>query len=298
MDTIKDRLLQLCVRSGKDYRALARQRRAPAGLASSPDASDAGSPPGAQQQTDGPAPDAAAAASSSSSSAGSSDAGSRPSSADAKVQAADFGLSARPGEALPGELFVGVFSEGELVSAWVHMVSSEEMSTGREDVPTAFGRSLWVSRFAEAPAAARRRKPQRAAYFTFTMLCGPEGCRKATDEGGALAAPDYLALARRYQRIYIEGVPTFLPKQRDEARRFVTMIDVFYEAGTRVFAAAEMPGDQLFYKLLHAVAQHGVDPNLGRATRLPKHVFQVRGGIGQLLSVAVKCTCAAPFHLI
>ena len=56
-----------------------------------------------------------------------------------------------------------------------------------------------------------------------------------------LAAPDYLAVAERFDTVFLERVPELTPARRNEARRFVTLIDALYEARTRlvVLAAAE-----------------------------------------------------------
>lgn len=294
MDTVKDRLQQLCVRSGKDYRALAlaKQGKAP-GAAKTPGAQKtaaAAAPAAAAVKkaalafsggkkavpTTAPAP-AAAKKASSTTIAPPPDLGPRPTSADVGWLP-NVHLTKRPPVAVTGELFYGVFADGELYSKWVQMVTDEDMTTGNAMVMTPFGKNLWVSRCAEGPEV-EGQEPLRAAYFTCDMLCGPRGCRKAFDQGGPMAAPDYLALAKEYHRIYIEGVPTFMPKQREEALRFVTMVDVLYEVGTRVFASASLPGDNVCVGLLHAAAQHGVDPNLGRKGRpLPKHgvMMQVR----------------------
>ncbi len=60
-----------------------------------------------------------------------------------------------------------------------------------------------------------------AARVTFEQLCGVAGLRRALDDGGALAAPDCLALARAVPTLLLRspGVPQFTAAQRDEARR-------------------------------------------------------------------------------
>ena len=66
----------------------------------------------------------------------------------------------------------------------------------------------------EVPRAAGR-----AAFFTFDQLCG-----------SALGAGDYLALAQRFAIVFLEHVPCFQPAARNEATRFITLIDQLYEA--------------------------------------------------------------------
>jgi len=56
-----------------------------------------------------------------------------------------------------------------------------------------------------------------------------------------LGAGDYLLLAKTYPTIFIEHVPVLSPEKRDQAKRFVTLVDALYEARARVviLAAAE-----------------------------------------------------------
>jgi cell division protein ZapE len=60
----------------------------------------------------------------------------------------------------------------------------------------------------------------------------------------ALGPNDYVALAERFHTVFIEGVPKLTPNRREEARRFVILIDALYEARTRLIVSAEAePGD-------------------------------------------------------
>ncbi|WP_091736593.1 cell division protein ZapE [Phenylobacterium immobile] len=65
---------------------------------------------------------------------------------------------------------------------------------------------------------------------SFVSLCGK-----------ALGANDYLALADQFHTVFLEDVPALTPDRREEARRFVILVDALYEAHTRliVLAAAE-----------------------------------------------------------
>jgi cell division protein ZapE len=80
------------------------------------------------------------------------------------------------------------------------------------------------------------------AAFTFFELCGE-----------ALGPPDYLAIAKAYRTVFISGVPKLKPSQRNEAKRFILMIDTFYDAGTRIVVLAEGPPEELFPKGHHAL---------------------------------------------
>jgi cell division protein ZapE len=74
-----------------------------------------------------------------------------------------------------------------------------------------------------------------AAWFDFADLCER-----------ALGAADYLALTERYHTIIVEGVPMLTPDKRNEARRFMTLVDALYERGTHLVVAAEAPPEALY----------------------------------------------------
>lgn len=65
-------------------------------------------------------------------------------------------------------------------------------------------------------------------------------------------AEDYLALAQRYQTIFIENIPKIGYDRRNEAKRFMTLIDVLYDSGTQVFISADAPADKLYIGKDHA----------------------------------------------
>jgi len=93
-----------------------------------------------------------------------------------------------------------------------------------EELPVQGGRSLHV-----------RKSLKGVAVFSFKRLCGePRG------------APDYLAIARRFHTIIIVGIPVMGPEKRNEAARFVTLIDALYEHKVKLLAAADAPPDALY----------------------------------------------------
>src|SRR5205085_11092010 len=66
------------------------------------------------------------------------------------------------------------------------------------------------------------------AVFSFKRLCGePRG------------AADYLAIARRHHTIIIVGIPVMTKEMRNEAARFVTLLDAPYEPKAQLLAAAD-----------------------------------------------------------
>jgi cell division protein ZapE len=66
------------------------------------------------------------------------------------------------------------------------------------------------------------------AVFSFRRLCGE-----------ARGASDYLAVARHFHTVIIVGIPLMGPENRNEAARFVTLIDALYEHKVKLLAAAD-----------------------------------------------------------
>jgi len=62
----------------------------------------------------------------------------------------------------------------------------------------------------------------------------------------ALGPADYLKIAETFDTVMIENVPVMGPAQRDQAKRFVTLIDALYDAKVRVLISAEAEPDQLY----------------------------------------------------
>jgi cell division protein ZapE len=73
------------------------------------------------------------------------------------------------------------------------------------------------------------------AWFGFDDLCAKP-----------LAAADYLAIARRFAAVIIEGIPRLGPEQRNEARRFNILIDTLYEARTLLVVSAAVPPNEIY----------------------------------------------------
>jgi cell division protein ZapE len=75
------------------------------------------------------------------------------------------------------------------------------------------------------------------AVFSFKRLCGE-----------ARGAADYLAIARRFHTVIIVGIPVMGPDMRNEAARFVTLIDALYEHKVKLLAAADAEPASLYPK--------------------------------------------------
>jgi cell division protein ZapE len=73
------------------------------------------------------------------------------------------------------------------------------------------------------------------AVFSFKRLCGEPRW-----------APDYLAIARTYHTVIIVGIPVMGPDMRNEATRFVTLVDALYEHKVKLFASAAAEPEDLY----------------------------------------------------
>ena len=62
----------------------------------------------------------------------------------------------------------------------------------------------------------------------------------------ALGPADYLKIAETFNTVMIENVPVMGPEHRDQAKRFVTLIDALYDAKVRVLISAEAEPDSLY----------------------------------------------------
>ncbi|MBV1687557.1 AFG1 family ATPase [Novosphingobium sp. G106] len=73
------------------------------------------------------------------------------------------------------------------------------------------------------------------AVFSFKRLCGE-----------ARGAADYLAIARAYHTVILVGIPRMGPDTRNEAARFVTLIDTLYEHKVKLLVAADAASEDLY----------------------------------------------------
>ena len=87
-------------------------------------------------------------------------------------------------------------------------------------------------RAVEVPEAAHG-----VARFSFGDLCARP-----------LGAADYLKIAQSFHTVIIRGVPVMGPERRNEAKRFVTLIDALYEAKTKLILSAEALPSALYEK--------------------------------------------------
>jgi cell division protein ZapE len=74
------------------------------------------------------------------------------------------------------------------------------------------------------------------AWFEFDVLCG-----------GSRSQNDYADLAQEFRTIMLSHVPVFsAPEQDDAARRFIALVDEFYDQGTKLIVTAAASPQQLY----------------------------------------------------
>ncbi|ARN83801.1 hypothetical protein B1812_19160 [Methylocystis bryophila] len=86
---------------------------------------------------------------------------------------------------------------------------------------------------------ARRLKIARAngktARFDFGEICGRP-----------LGAADYLAIAAAFDTVIVSDVPRMNYERRNEARRFITLVDILYDAKAKLLLSAEAEPAKLY----------------------------------------------------
>lgn len=108
---------------------------------------------------------------------------------------------------------LGKRSDAGMALLWQEFIGGE---TPKADVVLHKGRKIIV--------------PQAAggvAKFTFSDLCE-----------NPLAAGDYLAISRKYHTIFLENVPFMSGQKRNEAKRFILLIDTLYDRHIKLVVSA------------------------------------------------------------
>jgi len=80
-----------------------------------------------------------------------------------------------------------------------------------------------------------KRRADGAIWFDFEALC--EGPR---------AVADYIEIAQSFHTVLISSVPQFTPMMEDAARRFVNLVDEFYDRGVNLVLSAATPITELY----------------------------------------------------
>jgi cell division protein ZapE len=80
-----------------------------------------------------------------------------------------------------------------------------------------------------------RRRGDGVIWFDFEELCGkPRG------------AIDYIEIARAFNTVFLSNVPALGDEQSDEGRRFITLIDEFYDRNVKLLISAAAPVEGLY----------------------------------------------------
>jgi cell division protein ZapE len=73
------------------------------------------------------------------------------------------------------------------------------------------------------------------AWFDFLALCD-----------GPRSQSDYIELARWYPSVVVSGVPCLDPMREDQTRRFIALVDEFYDRRVKLILSAALPAESLY----------------------------------------------------
>jgi cell division protein ZapE len=80
-----------------------------------------------------------------------------------------------------------------------------------------------------------RRRAGDMVWFDFEALCGPPRSQN-----------DYIELARCHHTVFVSDIPVLGGSRDDRTRRFIFLIDEFYDRHVKLVLSAEMPPAQLY----------------------------------------------------
>ncbi|MFB1486650.1 MULTISPECIES: cell division protein ZapE [unclassified Thiocapsa] len=80
-----------------------------------------------------------------------------------------------------------------------------------------------------------RRQSADVIWFDFDALCG-----------GARSAADYIEIAREFHTVLLTGVPILGPEHEAAARRFLHLVDEFYDQRVKLILSTAAPIDRLY----------------------------------------------------
>lgn len=85
-----------------------------------------------------------------------------------------------------------------------------------------------------------RQVPFKAAHGDILYSSFDELCDRA------LGAADYIKIGQVFNTVFIANIPQLSKENRDQAQRFVTLIDALYEQKVKIICTAAVPADQLY----------------------------------------------------
>ncbi|NLO80858.1 MAG: cell division protein ZapE [Xanthomonadaceae bacterium] len=80
-----------------------------------------------------------------------------------------------------------------------------------------------------------RRLADNVVWFDFAAICG-----------SPRSASDYIEIGRRFHTVLVSGIPRLAGEQDNEARRFIAMIDEFYDRAVNFLCTAAVPPEELY----------------------------------------------------
>jgi len=145
---------------------------------------------------------------------------------------------------------LGPAADAQLNAAWKRLAGAR----GAPATIEVKGRNV------DVPEAARG-----VARFPFAALCE-----------APLGTADFSALARAYHTILIDNVPVIADERRDVARRFINLIDTFYDHGVKVvLSAAGEPPD--LYRAAEGSEAQAFRRTVSRLTEMRSEEYLARG---------------------
>lgn len=111
-----------------------------------------------------------------------------------------------------------------LMEQWLVQLTGDKPSPQRQVKLEIEGRELTA-----------RAVSQHLAWFDFRVLCD-----------GPRSQNDYIALARRFDTVLLSNVERMGSTNDDMARRFVNLVDEFYDSGVKMVISAEVPINELY----------------------------------------------------
>jgi len=102
---------------------------------------------------------------------------------------------------------------------------------------------------AAAPEDTRNRGPLRVLGREIPVRCRADGVSWFQFEAicdGPRSQSDYIEIARSFHTVLVSGVPQFGPDSENEARRFIALVDEFYDRNVKLLLSAAVPVEALY----------------------------------------------------
>ncbi len=112
-------------------------------------------------------------------------------------------------------------ARAELDRIWLHLTGGQAGAPAELEIK---GRRVRIPRAAMG-----------IARFSFADLCEKP-----------LGTLDYLQIARTFHTVFIDNIPILGPQRRNEARRFINLIDTLYDGRVGLVVSADAEPDELF----------------------------------------------------